>query len=568
MLDNILTWIVFLPLIGVGVVLLVTALMRDPATRELRNNVIRWISLGFTTAAGMLAVYLWTIFDGASGKVQFEHHFVWLRSFNIEYYLGVDGISVAMVILSGIVFVIANIASWSIGNEDKGPDRADPNYHAVEPKPVPGYHAMLLLLQCGVYGSFLSLDFFLFYIFWELMLLPMYFLIGIWGGPRKEYAAIKFFLYTLGGSMFMLIAMITLYYGSGAATLAGSEFVVEQGGKLLFLGGDGQALGTHTFNITLLRELGAADHWATAGTLLGLPLAKVVWVFMFIGFAIKVPMFPFHTWLPDAHVEAPTAISVILAGILLKLGAYGMLRFNFGVLPVTTEWAALGMGIFGALGIVYAAMVCMAQTDLKKLIAYSSVSHMGFVLLGMGAFTHQGIAGAMYQMWAHGIVSPMLFLLVGVVYDRSHSRNIDGFGGLARQMPEYSGLIGIAFFASLGLPGLAGFVGEALVFVGGFGKQGDLSLWFQVLTAVSVTSVVITAGYYLWALQRMVLGPLNKKWTWLPDLTWRERATLYPLAAMTILFGVAPGLIFDLVNPTLFKLVDQLNSIATQVAMR
>ncbi|MFH1811132.1 MAG: NADH-quinone oxidoreductase subunit M [Pseudomonadota bacterium] len=554
MTDKLLTWIVFLPLIGMGLVLLVTALMRDPEARRARDNVIRWISFASTVASGALALYLWVLFDGQKG-VQFEHHFVWLRAFNIEYHLGVDGISVAMVILSGIVFIIASIASWSIGQEDRGPDRADPHYHAVATKPAPGYHVMLLLLQTGVYGSFLSLDFFLFYIFWELMLLPMYFLIGIWGGPRKEYAAIKFFLYTLAGSVFMLIAMITLYYTSAPAHGVALTLV------------DGTPV-HHTFNMLMLKQLGAAGHWQSAGLLLGLPLAKVVWVFLFVGFAIKVPMFPFHTWLPDAHVEAPTAISVILAGILLKLGTYGMLRINFGILPFTTDWASLGMGIFGAIGIVYAALVCMAQKDLKKLIAYSSVSHMGFVLLGMGAFTHQGIAGAMYQMWAHGLVSPMLFLLVGVVYDRAHSREIEGFGGLARQMPEYSGLIGIGFFASLGLPGLAGFIGEALVFVGGFGKQGELALWFQVLTAVSVTSVVITAGYYLWAMQRMFLGPLNTKYTWMPDVTWRERLTLYPLAALTIVFGVAPGLIFDLVNPTLFKLVDQLNTIATHVALR
>ena len=556
MSDKILTWIVFLPLIGLGLILLVTALMQGAERKSLRDNVIRWISLAFTILPGALAFNLWRLFDGSgNGGFQFTHHFVWLKQFNIEYFLGVDGISIAMVILSGIIFIIANIASWSIGREDKGPDRANPNYHAVPTKPAPGYHVMFLLLQTGVYGSFMALDFFLFYIFWELMLLPMYFLIGVWGGPRKEYAAIKFFLYTLAGSVFMLIAMISLYYTSGP--IPGLNLTLADGTVV-----------QHTFNITYLQALGAQGYWAKAGLFLGMPLAKVMWVFMFVGFAIKVPVFPFHTWLPDAHVEAPTAISVVLAGILLKLGTYGMLRFNFGVMPFTTSWASLGMGLLGAIAIVYAAMVCMAQKDLKKLIAYSSVSHMGFVLLGMGAFTHQAIAGAMYQMWSHGIVSGMLFLLVGIIYDRAHTREIEGFGGLARQMPEYSGLIGLAFFASLGLPGLAGFVGEALVFVGGFGKQGDLSTAYQILTALSVTSVVFTAGYYLWALQRMFLGPLNKKWTWLPDLTWRERLTLYPLGAMAIFFGVAPGSIFHLVNPTLFKLVDQINHIATQIALR
>ncbi|MBN2360074.1 MAG: NADH-quinone oxidoreductase subunit M, partial [Deltaproteobacteria bacterium] len=533
----------------------VTALMRGADQRLLRNQVIRVLSLLATSASSALAIALWFLYDGQQGGVQLAHHFVWIRPFNIEYFLGVDGISVAMVILSGIVFFIANIASWTIGQEDRLPDRANPRYHAPEVKPAPGYHVMLLLLQTGVYGSFLALDFFLFYIFWELMLLPMYFLIGIWGGPNKEYAAIKFFLYTLAGSVFMLIAMIALYYTS--VPLPGIELTLV----------DGTAV-PHTFNILLLKELGQSGHWLGAGTLLGLPFAKVVWLFLFVAFAIKVPMVPFHTWLPDAHVEAPTAISVILAGILLKLGTYGMLRFNFEILPRTTDWAALGIGICGAVGIVYTALVCMAQKDLKKLIAYSSVSHMGFVLLGMAAFTQQGMVGAVYQMWAHGIISPLLFLIAGVVYDRAHTREIDGFGGLARKMPEYSGLVGLAFFASLGLPGLAGFVGEALVFIGGFGKQGDLALWFQVITAISVTAVVFTASYYLWAMQRMFLGPLNAKWQWLPDLNWRERLCLYPLAGLTVLFGVAPGLLFDLINPTLFAMVDRLNQIALQVAQR
>ena len=554
MSDKILSWIIFLPMIGLGLILVLTAVMRGAENKRMRDNIIRWISLSFTVLPGALALYLWHAFDG-NGGIQFQQHFVWIKYFNIEYYLGTDGISIAMVILSGIVFIIANIASWSIGREDQGPDRANPHYHAVKTKAAPGYHVMFLLLQVGVYGSFLALDFFLFYVFWELMLLPMYFLIGVWGGPRKEYAAIKFFIYTLAGSVFMLIAMIMLYYTS--QPIPGVAFTLADGTSV-----------QHTFNITYMMALGAKGYWTTAGLFLGMPVAKVLWVFLFLGFAVKVPVFPFHTWLPDAHVEAPTAISVVLAGILLKLGTYGILRFNLGVMPFTTSWASLGIGILGAIAIVYAALVCMAQKDLKKLIAYSSVGHMGFVLLGMGAFTHQAISGAMYQMWTHGIVSAMLFLLVGVVYDRAHTREIEGFGGLARQVPEYSGMIGLAFFASLGLPGLAGFVGEALVFVGGFGKQGSLSLAYQVLTAISVTGVVFTAAYYLWAYQRIFLGPLNKKWPWLPDLTWRERLMLYPLAAMSIFFGLAPGTIFDLVNPTLFKLVDQINNIATHVAMR
>jgi len=272
---------------------------------------------------------------------------------------------------------------------------------------------------------------------------------------------------------------------------------------------------------------------------------------MFIAFAIKIPMFPFHTWLPDAHVEAPTPISVILAGVLLKMGIYGILRMNFAILPEATVWAQTGMAVFGAINIVYAAFVCMAQTDLKKLIAYSSVSHMGFCLLGMAAFTEQGISGAVYQMWTHGIVSASLFLIAGVIYDRAHHRRIEGFGGLAKQMPEYTALMGLAFMASLGLPGLCGFISEALVFLGAFPV-------FTALTVISALGVIITAAYYLWTIQRMFLGPLNEKYAHLPDVNWRERLCLYPLGAMIIVLGFYPMPILDLMNKTLHGLIKPL----------
>src|SRR5207249_9208416 len=263
------------------------------------------------------------------------------------------------------------------------------------------------------------LDFFLFFVFWELMLLPMYFLIGIWGGPRREYAAIKFFLYTLLGSVLMLVTILYLYFASDP----------------------------HSFDMTRLSQT----------THVPMNVQLVLWTALFIGFAIKFPAFPFHTWLPDAHVEAPTAVSVILAGVLLKMGIYGILRVNYALLPQATRWASTAMAVFGAINIVYAAFVCIAQKDLKRMIAYSSVSHMGFCLLGMSAFTQQGIDGAVLNLWTHGLISPMLFLIVGVIYDRAHHRNIEGFGGLAKQVPEYAGLLGLAFFASLGLPGLCGF---------------------------------------------------------------------------------------------------------------
>jgi NADH-quinone oxidoreductase subunit M len=518
--STLLTWMTFAPLIGAAVILVVKALKLE------KPELYKWIALAATAVPLVLSGYLWMHFDPELGKEtpQFVHHFVWIPEFNIEFFFGVDGISVSMVILTGLISFIACIASFGISK-----------------KPA-GYFSLFLLLETGMMGTFVSLDVFLFYVFWELMLLPMYFLIGIWGGPRKEYAAIKFFLYTLAGSVLMLLAIIALYYTSKPI----------EGVTLSLVDG---TVTEHTFNLLTLAELGRAGLFAGASPIMGFAFSKIIFIGLFIGFAIKVPMFPFHTWLPDAHVEAPTPISVILAGVLLKMGTYGMLRFNWAILPEAAKWAAYGVAVFGAINIVYAALVCMAQKDFKKLIAYSSVSHMGFVLLGMAACTPQGITGAVFQMWSHGIVSPMLFLLVGVIYDRAHSRDIEGFGGLASFMPEYSGLTGLAFFASLGLPGLAGFVGEALVFLGGWGAPDAMGTGFRLLVAISVSAVVITAAYYLWTMQRMFLGRFNEKWKELtPTLTWRERLTLYPLAAGCIAFGIYPLPIFELVNPALHLL--------------
>jgi len=274
----------------------------------------------------------------------------------------------------------------------------------------------------------------------------------------------------------------------------------------------------------------------------------MIFLALFIGFSIKVPMFPFHTWLPDAHVDAPTPISVILAGILLKTGMYGILRFNMQMLPDAMIWAAWGIGVLGVINIIYGAFVCMAQKDLKKLIAYSSVSHMGFCLLGAAALTSQGLSGCVFQMVSHGIISPMLFLIAGVIYDRAHTRDIEGFGGLAEKLPEYTGLTGLAFMASLGLPGLAGFIGEVMVFLGAFGSPNPA---FKGLVVVAALSVIITAAYYLWTMQRMFLGKLNEKWAGLWDMNWRERITLYPLAAITVILGVWPAPVFSLINTSL-----------------
>lgn len=498
--STLLTWIIFTPLLGIPLVL---ALPKE------NKQLIRWVATLITAIPLLLGLYLAMMFDSSNTGFQFQHHLVWIRSFNIEYFVGVDGISILMVILTVLIVFIASIASWGIE------------------KYVRGYFALFLLLETGMLGTFLALDFFLFYVFWEVMLLPMYFLIGIWGGPRKEYAAIKFFLYTLFGSLLMLLSIIALYFNSNPTTLV-----------------DGTAA-NHTFNIV---KLIAENDFSTKAPLLGFAFSKLLFVALFIGFAIKIPMVPFHTWLPDAHVEAPTPISVILAGVLLKMGGYGILRINFGIFPEATAWAAPGMALFGAISIVYGAFVCLAQKDLKKMIAYSSVSHMGFVLLGFAAFTNQGITGAVFQMWTHGLISPMLFLIAGVIYDRAHHREIDGFGGLASQMPEYTGLTGLAFMASLGLPALAGFISEFLVFTGAFPV-------YRVLTIISGLAVIITAAYYLWALQRMFLGKLNEKYAGLSDLTWRERVTLYPLAALIVLMGIYPMPALNLVTTSLMAVV-------------
>ncbi len=485
---HLLTWITFLPLVGMFVILSIPGRAKE---------FIKQIALISTIPSLLLGIVMISRYD-PSGGMQFVAKHEWISSFNIFYTMGADGISVPMIFLTVLLCPICILASWGINDRAKG------------------YFALFLLLETGMLGVFCALDFFLFYVFWELMLLPMYFLIGIWGGPRREYAAIKFFLYTLFGSVFLFIGMIVIY------------------------------LYTASFDLTQLSA-------QIAGSELNAATDLKWWLFlaMYVAFAIKIPAFPFHTWLPDAHVEAPTAISVILAGILLKMGTYGIFRISYPLFPDMAIWFALPIAIIAFINIVYGALVAMAQTDLKKLVAYSSISHMGYVMLGMAAMTPEGMNGAMLQMFNHGCITAMLFLLVGVIYDRAHHRDIDGFGGLAKNLPVYAGICCVAFFAALGLPGLSGFISEALVFLGSFPK-------FMWITIFSTSGIVIGAVYMLWTYQRMFLGPLNEKYQSLPDCTAREQITLYPLAFIVVLVGVFPHLVLNLFDPTMMNLIQHL----------
>ena len=512
---GILSWITFLPVIGMVLVLL---LPKD------NKNLVRWASAGITGLQLLLAVVIYMNFNRGLGGVNDVAGFQfleqarwidipalsWFGRIRIDYFLGIDGLSVLMVILTALISFIAVFSSWKIE------------------KSIKGYFALLLLLDAGMMGVFVSLDFFLFYIFWEVMLLPMYFLIGISGGPRREYAAIKFFLYTLLGSVLMLLAIIALYFSVSIVDPATGEHL-------------------HTFN--MLSMMNPANY-APDSILGGLNTSwrYLAFIGLFIGFAIKVPIFPFHTWLPDAHVEAPTAISVILAGVLLKMGTYGILRVCYSMFPDAAAYYQIPIAILGFISIVYGALVAMAQEDFKKLIAYSSISHMGVVVLGIAAQNTQGIIGGVMQMFNHGTITAMLFLIVGVIYDRAHTRGLNDFGGLMNQMPKYSGVMVVAFFAALGLPGLSGFISEAFSFIGAFQA-------FREITIAATIGIVLTAAYMLWTLQRLFLGTLPEKWKTLPDINGRELFMLVPLAVIVIFLGLYPAPMIDLMAASVNTLV-------------
>ena len=499
-----------------------------------KTMLFRWITLVVSTINLGLAIFVYLQFSpqqhgiNQAGAMQFVEQAEWislslggLGRLSIQYFVGLDGLNLPMLLLSALVLFIGAVSSWTINYKTKG------------------YHALYLLLSGSIIGCFVALDFFLFFLFFEFMLLPMYFLIGIWGGTRREYASIKFFIYTLVGSVCILLVMIML------------AFSVKVDGAYTF---DMLAM-TNPRNYASDALLG----WGNFRWFAGMPLRWWAFLLLLIGFAIKLPVVPLHTWLPDAHVEAPTPISVVLAGILLKIGGYGLLRIGLPIFPDMT-WVFSGfIGALGGVSIVYGALCAMAAHDLKRMVAYSSVSHMGFVLIGIASMTAEGINGAVYQLFSHGILSAMLFLLVGVLQDRTHDKTIESYRGLASKMPVYTGMVTVAFFASLGLPGFSGFIGEFFTIMGVFGNE-RVPRW---VILAAVAGLVLGAAYFLWTLQRMFFGEYWSRGgdAWaaqLTDLNWREKFSLALLAVLALVFGLFPNLLFEPMQLTITFLTDMM----------
>jgi NADH-quinone oxidoreductase subunit M len=510
----------------------------------------RNIAIGLSTLQLALLGYIYSAFDKTSSLFQFNETHHWfsislgsMGQFMSKYTLGIDGLSISLLLLTGL---ITWVALW--------------NSTEIKEK-IGGYYALVLLLNASIMGCFMAKDLFLFYVFFEFMLLPMYFLIGIWGGPRRNYASLKFFLYTLVGSLLILIVML----GMGVAYVDPYETALFNGlirpeqdfnvdalktvQQLI----QSQELATsslvHSFDIQALSDLKNCQitsilHISSGWQLAGMSAREWGFWLLFIGFAIKLPMVPLHTWLPDAHVEAPTPISVLLAGVLLKIGAYGWLRITIPFFQIEALMAANILAGLGALSIIYGAYNALAMTDLKKLVAYSSVSHMGFVLLGIAAFTAEGWQGAIFQTISHGVLSALLFLIVGVLYSRTGNREIDSYSGLVTLMPRFTVISGIAIFASLGLPGFSGFIGEFFSLLGAFSSP----FVHPVIAVFGALGLLLGAGYLLWTFQKIYLGKhyqKNADWS-LPDLNKLELLSLFGLGIISILLGVYPGLLFEL----------------------
>jgi NADH-quinone oxidoreductase subunit M len=486
---SILSWTVFLPVIGA--VLLI--LMRNV-------NAIRWTTLFFTVLTFFVSFPLLKNFDKSTYKMQFVERHEWIPSWGVNYIIGIDGISILFVFLTSILSILCVLVSWK----------------AIESK-VKEFHIAILTMEAGMLGVFVALDFFLFYIFWEAMLIPMFLLIGVWGGQNRVYAAIKFFLYTLVGSVLMLVGIVVLYFTAG-----------------------------QTLDILTLSNM-------------EYPFKLQCWLFLafFAAFAVKVPMFPVHTWLPDAHTEAPTAGSVILAGVLIKMGAYGFLRFSMPMLPDATQFFTGPVLILSVIAIIYGALVCFAQKDFKRLIAYSSVSHMGFVTLGLFALNTQGVEGGILQMLNHGIITGAMFLMIGIIYERTHTRVIADYGGFARLVPWYAGLFIILTLASIGLPGTNGFIGEFLIILGAFKAK-------KVFGVLAATGIILGAGYMLWLYQRIFFQDANPEYEAsghhpVSDLSVREVVTLIPMFVFVFWIGFYPNAFLDYMHASVEHLIQQMN---------
>lgn len=527
---GLLSILIFLPLLATCVILALPSSARAS---------YKYIALGFTVLQFILSGYMYGQFDPSLGGInrvegyQFLEQLPWIRldlgaigKLEIDYFIGIDGVSLPLLVLSTLVMLMGIGASWNVQKSTKG------------------YFALLMVLNTAVMGIFSALDFFLFYVFYEVMLLPLYFLIGIWGGERREYAAIKFFIYTLLGSVLMLLVIVGLYFS-----------VINP------------ATGAHSFNMLLMMNPSNYVDGSFFGfignyhEIFGAPARWIGFAVLFFAFAIKVPIVPLHTWLPDAHVEAPTPVSIILAGILLKIGGYGIIRVCYSIFPDIAADSNYWLALIGVVSILYGALNALAQKDLKRMIAYSSVSHMGFVLLGIASLTAEGLSGAMFQMISHGFLSAALFFLVGVLYDRVHDRYIYHFRGLASIMPKYTAYIALAFFASLGLPGFSAFIGEAFVIIGAFNAESMVTGVPRWMAIGGSIGILLSAAYFLWTLQRMFFGQtrLQGGQAWhvaLTDLDTREQLILFPALALALVLGIMPSLIFGKLNASVLQLID------------